>query len=347
MEQTQVTSPVQGQQDAAPTQPAPAAKSPPQQHPASYPSQHGAAQPFQQPAPYYAYGASPRVVPFDKTWYWAKIALTVASIVFAVILLGLSLGLALNPHSGLYDYGYEFIIVPLVIACVIWDLAELITVCLPRRRRPAAQQQQQQQQQQTQTQGQQPQQDAHHRQGIHPGAHVGVDLVLWLAGIVTLLFSIAGYFETGYLPYECDDYANSSYYHTSSYYDEQCGEDYLNTLKNFYIPAKRAVLAFICLLTITHFVIFVRGCIETNQRNRMRGPVIMVPAQHLSMYLGPQQPGMMPMMTPQTYMAPGQGTSTINEKAAAHATQPESNTAPAEGFYAPNHSSTGHVGQAV
>ncbi|KAK7949210.1 uncharacterized protein PG986_010096 [Apiospora aurea] len=338
MEQTHASSPVQGQQHhaaAAPTQPA-AAMSPPRQHHASYQPQQ--AQPFQQPAPYYAYGASPRVVPFDKNWYWAKIALTVASIVFAIILLGVSLGLALGPMSTIYSYGYEFVVIPLVIVCVVWDLAELLTVCIclaRRRRSPHSQPEGQQQQQQ-------------HRQGIHPGAHVGVDLVLWLAGIVTLLFSISDYLESTYYdPYDCNTY----YYHSSSFYEEYCNDDYLNNLKSFYIPAKRAVLAFICLLTITHFVIFVRACVETNQRNRMRGPVIMVPTQHLSMYLAPQQPGMMPMMPAQTYMAPGhQGASAVNEKSAAahpHAHVTQSNAAPAEGFYAPSPSTAGHAGQAV
>ncbi|KAK8040021.1 hypothetical protein PG993_008432 [Apiospora rasikravindrae] len=315
---------------------------PSQQHHASYqpqPQVGAAAPPFQQPAPYYAYGASPRVIPFDKNWYWAKLALTVASIVFAVILLGVSLGLALGVRNSIYSYGYEFITIPVVIVCVIWDLAELITVCvcLARRRRrlPAPEGQQQQQQ------------AANHRQGIHPGAHVGVDLVLWLAGIVTLLFSISDYLESAsYEAYECNTY----YYHSSHYYDEYCTEDYLNGLKSFYIPAKRAVLAFVCLLTVTHFVIFVRACVEVNQRNRMRGPVIMVPTQHLSMYLAPQQqPGMMPMMPPQTYIAPGhQGSSAVNEKAAAahpqtHTTQQQSNAAPAEGFYAPRPSTAGQA----
>lgn len=104
------------------------------------------------------------------------------------------------------------------------------------------------------------------------------------------------------------------------------------------------------LSSLTHFIIFVRACVETNQRNRMRGPIIMVPAQHMSMYMAPQQPGMMPMMPPQTYMAPGhQGAPAANnEKAAAGAAaSPQAHAAPAEGFYAPHPPAAGHAGQAV
>ncbi|KAK8106955.1 uncharacterized protein PG998_008968 [Apiospora kogelbergensis] len=321
---------------ASPTQPAPAAvpQQPQKQHGAFSQHHQQSAQPSQQLAPYYAYGASPRVIPFDKNWYWAKLALTIASIVFSIILLGLGLGISLRPMDSYYSSSYAWIVIPLVIVCVVWDLAELITLftCGRRRKTDVPQQAQQQDPQQ-----QQKQETAH--DGIHPGAHVGVDLVLWLAGIVVLLFSISSSIDGYDMGYGC----NSSYYTSSSYYRHYCNADYQNALKNFYRPAHRAALAFICLLIITHFVIFVRACIEVNQRNRMRGPVIMVPSSHMSMYIvpGQQQAAMMPMMPAQTHMAPA------SEKAAG-SSHPQSNAAPAEGFYGPGPSpSTGHAGQAV
>ncbi|KAK7920106.1 hypothetical protein PG985_008128 [Apiospora marii] len=293
MDQPQSPSPVQGQQQtAAPTQPV----SVPQQPRASYaPQQQAAAPPFQQPAPYYAYGAAPRVVPFDKNWYWAKIGLTIASIIFAIITLILGVTLARGPQSDMYGSGYEYIA----------------------------------------------QQDNAHLKGIHPGAHVGVDLILWLGGLVTLLFSLSSAIGYRYRDRMCEDdyYLNSDYYH--DYYEEYCRADAIAARRS-YVSIGRALVAFIGLLTLTHFIIFVRACVETNQRNRMRGPIIMVPAQHMSMYMTPQQPGMMPMMPPQTYMAPA----AHNEKAAA-APSPQAHVAPAEGFYAPHPPAASHAGQAV
>lgn len=243
MEQPQASSPVQGQQQTeTPTQPASA----PQQPRAPYiPQQQAAAQPFQQPAPYYAYGAAPRVVPFDKSWYWAKIGLTIASIVFAVITLGLALGLALGPRRDMYGSGYEYIVIPLVIACVVWDLAALIAVCtrLARHRRASNAQQQQP------TQGQQqPAQDNAHLKGIHPGAHVGVDLILWLGGLVTLLFSLSGAISYRYSERMCQDdyYLNSDYYH--EYYEEYCSAESAGARRSS-AQVARALVAFICLLT--------------------------------------------------------------------------------------------------
>ncbi|KAK7978428.1 hypothetical protein PG996_004476 [Apiospora saccharicola] len=346
MEQPQTSSPVQGQQqhNAAPTQPAPA-QPVPQQPRASYlPQQQAAAQPFQQPAPYYAYQPAPRVVPFSKNWYWGKMGLAIASVVFAVIALGLALGLAMGPRSNVYATGFEYIVIPLVIACVVWDLVVLISVCtcLARHRRASKAQQSEQGQQQ------QPQ-DNSHPKGVHPGASVGVDLVLWLGGLVTLLFSLSFATSYGYEDYVCEDdyYRNSSYYR--GYYDEYCNEE-AAAVRRGVVQLGRALVAFICLLTLTHFIVFVRACVETNQRNRMRGPVIMVPAQHLSMYMAPpQQPGVMPMMPPHTYMASGhQGASPVvnNEKAAATA-NPQAHAAPTEGFYAPNPPTASHAGQAV
>ncbi|KAK6844165.1 hypothetical protein PG995_014275 [Apiospora arundinis] len=322
---------------SSPTQPTPAAVAP--QH---HQQQQQIAQPYpQQPGPYYAYGAQPRVIPFDKKWYWAKLALTLASVLFSVILLGLGLGISLRPTDTFYTGTYAWVIVPVVVVCIIWDLAELITLFTCGRHRKGDQQQPQQEGQKQSTA----------RDGIHPGAHVGVDLVLWLAGIFVVLFTISGSVLDGYsYRYECEEFAKGGpNYYSTSYYEKFCSPSYLNDLDNFYKPAARAISAFACLLTLTHFVIFVRACIETNLRNRMRGPVVMVPTSHMSMYIvpGQQQAGMMPMMPPQShYMAPGhQGSAPMNEKAAAGA-HPQTNTAPSEGFYAPN-PSTNHAGQAV
>ena len=45
--------------------------------------------------------------------------------------------------------------------------------------------------------------------------------------------------------------------------------------------------------SITHFIIFVRACVETNQRNQLkRTAVIMVPAPPMPMYYGGVDPRM-------------------------------------------------------
>ncbi|KAF2817290.1 uncharacterized protein BDZ99DRAFT_12933 [Mytilinidion resinicola] len=100
-------------------------------------------------------------------------------------------------------------------AAVAWEIADLITYCVNKR-------------------------------GIHPGAHVGVELVLWLAMIIcTVFWGINGAFWDTY------DYITSSY---------------------SFAHNGIAIAAVIteALSTIFHFTLFVWACVDTDRRRKMR-----------------------------------------------------------------------------
>ncbi|KAF6814319.1 hypothetical protein CMUS01_12659 [Colletotrichum musicola] len=84
------------------------------------------------------------------------------------------------------------------------------------------------------------------RKGIHPGAHVALHLLFWLVFAVAVgIQSTLIYFR------DADD-------------------------DGYYANPADVVTAFTALLFIGHFALFVRACMETNERNR-RPPVFMVP----------------------------------------------------------------------
>lgn len=209
---TNVLSQTHARQQAAPTQHATS-----QQIPAPY-------QPYTYAQPQYV--AQSRVVPYDKTWHWIKIALTVTSIIFCLILLGLSVAASMGPgwdswNITIYWFG------PLAGIAGLWDVAELITLFGCGKRN-----------------------GAEHRRGIHPGAHVGMDLCIWLTGLMCILLSVMSYFSaTDQIRY-CQEYLASSDTSSSSYRYYYCDEDeYAIISQGFIIPALRALLAFAALLT--------------------------------------------------------------------------------------------------
>ncbi|KAI1840526.1 hypothetical protein JX265_013245 [Neoarthrinium moseri] len=205
-------------------------------------------QPQQAPQPYpqHYQQAPPRVLPYSKAWQTTKIVFYSLSIIFSIIVLGISIALVVNPNI-------ESIVIiwtaPQVGIALCWDIAELITICARNGHR-----------------------------GIHPGAHVALHLLLWLG--ISAAIGLTGYWVAFIV--ECDYYCRrySRYY---SYYS------------GTYVPSMQALLAFLCLLILVHFFLFVRACVETAQRNRLAAPVIMVP-QHMyyaqqPMAQYPVQPG--------------------------------------------------------
>ncbi|KAI0121304.1 hypothetical protein BJ170DRAFT_737168 [Xylariales sp. AK1849] len=303
-------SPIQTQtQSPSPTQ----SQSQPQQPSSTAPTAHPAQAPYQPyPYPQPSYVQQPRVIPFDKTWYWLKIGLTCGSLVFCIILLALSIAISVGTTFESSFTITIFWCAPLVVIAGLWDIAELITVCACGKRHGQG-----------------------GRQGIHPGAHVGVDLVIWLAAVFCAFISAVAYVDAQSILRSCAEEQNddSTY---SSYYN-YCDDDDLAAAKNgILIPTLRAIMAFIGLLTLVHFIIFVRACQETNQRNRSRPTLMMVPPP--AMYYAPPPPGMVayghggtyPVMPPQAHLSQG---AAGNEKAPA--TQPQDNSSSYAGFFAP------------
>jgi hypothetical protein len=204
-----MTTPPPVQQPAAPTSTTHHAPAP-----ASYP--------YAQPSFY----AQPQILPFNKTSYWVKIVLTVASIIFCLILLGLSVACSTGPGYDLWNITIYWV-APLIAGAGFWSLAELITLCACGKRN-----------------------NAEFRRGIHPGAHVGVDLIVWLAGIVCLFFTALAYVGARSQLETCQEEANSDSSNYRYYYYDYCDDDEITMLSNgFYLPATQAIMAFIALLT--------------------------------------------------------------------------------------------------
>lgn len=187
-----------------------------------------------------------------KAWVLTRIALHAADIICCIVAIGISF------HVGTFsETGYIFTLcTPIFFLALVWDLAEIITWFCRKR-----------------------------KAGIHPGAHVGVSLIIWLGA------AIVGGIQAAFVAYvvndssDCWDYESQSYESctSSSSYDGQAG---LFT----------AVAVFSCLVWLIHFTLFINGCIETARRNRANRRVVTVVAPP---YWGPMAHGWQPM--PQYY----------------------------------------------
>lgn len=134
--------------------------------------------------------------------------------------------------------------------------------------------------------------------GIHPGACVGVDLILWMGFCTTsLLYLLFGY--GWYYYYDEDIFSNVS--SESSYHTHN-----------------RACIAFGFLETIMHFALFVIACVETSKRNQGAAVIVCQPPPGMvlvpqgqytqSMYNPPDQYNKhQSMVIPATYQPAPQG----------------------------------------
>ncbi|ORY62386.1 uncharacterized protein BCR38DRAFT_517907 [Pseudomassariella vexata] len=187
-----------------------------------------------QPQPYQQYPVpQPQTVPYSRACHITKILLISFSMMFCLIVLGISIALIVDPN--LYSPMVVWI-APQAGIAFCWSVAELMTICARTGHR-----------------------------GIHPGAHVALHLLLWM-GFSTSV-GLTSYFLAEAVG--CDYYCS----HYSSYYD-------VPRYSQGYINAMGALVAFLSLLIIIHFSLFIRACVETAQRNRMTMQVYFVP-QHV------------------------------------------------------------------
>ncbi|KAK3902203.1 hypothetical protein C8A05DRAFT_34110 [Staphylotrichum tortipilum] len=169
-----------------------------------------------------AVDAPPHVSP--RGMWVSKLVLRIIEFALAISIIGLVSALA---ESVFYGIGTLIIITPQAAVSVVWTFCDFICILARGGRR-----------------------------GIHPGANVALDLLLWLglvAGtivlwLVGLASDIAGYDSYSYI-------SGSSRYYTSYYNGSIAGRG-------------QAILGLAATLTVFHFTSFVIACVETHQRNR-------------------------------------------------------------------------------
>lgn len=241
--------------------------------------------------------------PYDKEWLRVKFVLTILSILLCIILLAFAIVMASPGSPSVYRDYVALWAVPFTVVIIAWDFTEIITVCTCGSRiTPGA------------AAG-----GVRVRRGIHPGAHVGVDLIIWLAGVFCIFIATLQMVSGEDRIQDCAEYLSRS--NTSSWYYRRCSQaEYDFLLRGNYLGLLRATVAFVCLITAVHFFIFVRACIETHQYNTTRR-IVVIPQQ---MYYGGQPQGMMPypganmyqMPPPQAPIVRPYGAPILNEKQA-------------------------------
>ncbi|KAI6091224.1 hypothetical protein F4821DRAFT_267501 [Hypoxylon rubiginosum] len=195
-----------------------------------------------------------------RSWQLAKVGLHLLSLVSCAVVLGLSVSWTWEDGSGI-----GILTIPISIATAAWTVAELLAVFVRRRSAPG--------------------------RGIHPGAHVGAQLIIFLLMILALFYSGMLWRNVKRSIAPCNDWArepgnpdlayqnstgvntNGRYTSTSAFF---CPEDYREKVNNAaYQAAVQALIAFSALLWAIHFTLFIRACIETQRRNK-EPPVLMV-----------------------------------------------------------------------
>lgn len=144
-------------------------------------------------------------VSYSRSWHITDIVFHSLVIVFDIVVLGISIALALNVTLGVYLLLWT---IPQVGVSLLWSIAELITKCARRD-----------------------------HQGIHPGAHVALHLLLWLGFCASAVLN--GFLLASLIIYA--DHADDNYYY--GYYDY----DYYG-LGSDYLTLVQALVAFVALL---------------------------------------------------------------------------------------------------
>lgn len=95
----------------------------------------------------------------SRGWTLAKLGLGGLGIIFGLVNVGLGAGIveAQRPYPADYGYFDAALALPPAVFSVIWNAAEIVVFVLRAR-------------------------DPHGQRGIHPGANVGVHLIIWTVG---------------------------------------------------------------------------------------------------------------------------------------------------------------------
>jgi hypothetical protein len=186
-----------------------------------------------------------------KSWAYTKGVLHAFVVVFSIVALGLTFGLI--GHGTLGSITTYSIPGPAI--ALLWSGSELVARGLKK-----------------------------FASGLHPGAHVGFSLILWLA--FAILGGAGGAFVS-YDEYEYSDWDGDCIepvyddYYGGYSYDDDADCSYAKAYQGWrqiYI----AYVVFICFLWLFEFILFIGACIDTAKRNNAKRRPIMVvnPAQY-------------------------------------------------------------------
>ncbi|KAK8118014.1 uncharacterized protein PG998_006295 [Apiospora kogelbergensis] len=198
----------------------------------------------------------PRLPPFSPRWHTIKRVLTLLSMTWSIVILVLSCLFAVR--GGLAD-GVGLWSLPITIAALLWNSAELATYAIRRA-----------------TTGL--------RRGMHPGAHVGGHLLLWLTCALAVYLGASVYSDVLDARRDCNAVAAEFAAAADGVSDAElegllrghCNNNYHYAAnlslyrEGFYVPGLQTLLAMFVLATVTHFALFVRACVEVDQRNQLR-----------------------------------------------------------------------------
>ncbi|KAL2265073.1 hypothetical protein VTJ83DRAFT_7583 [Remersonia thermophila] len=199
-------------------------------------------------------GIAPQYVWPPRKWE-RKLGLRLASVLSLIIAAGLVGSLGANKRVRHYDGLGLVALSPGIGLTFLWDVAEIICIAVRGGHR-----------------------------GMHPGAIIGVDLLMWLGWIC----------ETGLFGYLAS-YGPESLIDGHSAQSRTDPEDWDwsrttpedRALENEIQHKSRAAAAFMAFLVIVHFTLFVIGCREEHirsiQRYHIRRPIPEEPLQELSM----------------------------------------------------------------
>lgn len=170
---------------------------------------------------------------FNRIWPLARIVLTSLSTAFCVVVLGVSIALAADPAVQSYVVVWT---APQAGAALLWSGIEIVTAYTGGKS----------------------------RRDIHPGAHLVVQLLLWLGfsagvGLTACILGFALSFDdSDPYPENYDYYGRGGYEYYSQYY----------------VHSMEAVIAFLSLLIIVHFLLFVGACVGTSRRRGSRNTTV-------------------------------------------------------------------------
>ncbi|KAI0157339.1 hypothetical protein GGR57DRAFT_510906 [Xylariaceae sp. FL1272] len=154
----------------------------------------------------------------QRKWDIGKLALRSLSMLLCVVELAELIALVLSANSVRYDASRAF---PATAVILFWDVLELVVILVRR--------------------------DISN--GIHPGAHVGVELVFWTGSVATIILIAS----------------------TANWGNFVADPDYLK-YREIYSWTEVALTSFVFLVLIwlIRFILFVRACVEVDRRKKDR-----------------------------------------------------------------------------